>query len=264
MSDLLNGRTIVVTGGARGIGQAYCLGLARQGANVVTADILDSGETVDLLNDIKPGSGLGLKVDISDAASSAAMAKQAVDKFGQIDGLINNAAMFGKSSANKGAVMNSFSDISEEDWDRMMNINVKGTWNGVKAVYPYMKKKGYGKIINISSNTIQLGNPNLLHYVTSKGAVATMTRCLARELGPDGIRVNAITPGFTMSQASKDILKDSNAPELTEVMRSMSCLGQIQEPETLVGTAIYLMAELSDFVTGQVLNVDGGACFTGL
>ena len=264
MSGLLNGRVVVVTGGARGIGQAYCLGLAKQGAKVVAADILDSGETVEKINQIKPDSGLTVTVDVSDASSTEAMARAAMEKFGRIDGLINNAAMFGKSSANKGAVMHPFHEISEADWDQMMNINVKGVWNGTKAVYPHMKKQGYGKIVNISSNTIQLGNPNLLHYVTSKGAVATMTRCLARELGPDGIRVNVITPGFTQSQASKDILEDSNAHELTEVMRSMSSLGMVQEPDTLVGTAIYLLSELSDFVTGQVLNVDGGACFTGM
>ena len=217
-----------------------------------------------MLNEMNPDSALAVPVDVADSASTEAMAKAAVERFGRIDILINNAAMFGKSSANKGTQMHPFWDIPEKDWDQMMNINVKGVWNCTKAVYPPMKKQGYGKVINISSTTIALATPYTLHYVTSKGAVATMTRCLARELGPEGIRVNCIAPGFTLSQASKDILEDSQDDSMAEQLRSMTCLGETQTPPTLVGTAVYLSSELSDFVTGQIHCVDGGANFTGM
>lgn len=264
MSDLLKDRVAIVTGAARGIGQQYALGLGGQGAKVVVADILDGSETVAMLNEMNANSAIAVTVDVSKSASTEAMAKAAVDQFGKLDILINNAAMFGKSSANKGAEMKPFMDISEADWDQMMDINVKGVWNCTKAAFPYMKEQGYGKIINISSTTIALASPYTLHYVTSKGAVATMTRCLARELGPEGIRVNSIAPGFTLSQASKDILKDSQDDSMAQMLVNMTCLGVSQTPPTLVGTAIYLSSELSDFVTGQILAVDGGASFTGM
>ena len=122
----------------------------------------------------------------------------------------------------------------------------------------------FRKVVNISSNTIQLGNPNLLHYVVSKGAVATMTRCLARELGPAGIRVNTLVPGFIQSQASKDIMRENHAEGITDAMRAICSLGREQYADDLVGTAVYLCSALSDFVSGQMISVDGGACFTGM
>jgi NAD(P)-dependent dehydrogenase (short-subunit alcohol dehydrogenase family) len=262
MADLLKNKVAIVTGAARGIGQQYALGLCREGARVVVADILDGTDTVAMLNQIAPDSAIAVHLDVSDSASTEAMAKQTVDQFGRVDVLINNAAMFGKSSANKGASMKPFAEIAEADWDQMMSINVKGVWNCTKAVYPYMKAQGYGKIINIASTSVSMGAPYLLDYVTSKGAVAAMTRALARELGPDGIRVNSLAPGFTLSQASKDLLEDSGNDTLAPTVVAMTCLGEAQTPPTLVGTAIYLSSELSDFVTGQILNVDGGANFT--
>ncbi len=262
MSDLLNGKVAIVTGAARGIGQQYALGLNREGAKIVVADILDGSDTVAMLNEQNPDSAIAVPLDVVNMASTEAMAKQTVDAFGRLDILINNAAMFGKSSANKGAEMNSFMEISEPDWDQMMDINVKGVWNCTKAVYPYMKDQGYGKIINISSTSIALAPPDLLHYVVSKGGVTAMTRCLARELGPHGIRVNSLAPGFTHSQASIDLLEDSQNDTLAPMVVAMSCLGQEQTPQTLVGTAIYLSSELSDFVTGQIVCVDGGVNFT--
>ena len=264
MSGLLKGKVAIVTGSARGIGQQYALGLGSEGARVVVVDILDGSETAAMLNEKNPGSAIALPLDVVDSASTEAMAKQTVEAFGKLDILINNAAMFGKSSANKGTQMQSFMDISEPDWDQMMSINVKGVWNCTKAAYPYMKDQSYGKIINISSTSIAMAPPNLLHYVVSKGAVTTMTRGLARELGPDGIRVNSLAPGFTLSQASKDMLEDSQNDTLAPMVVSMTCLGQEQTPPTLVGTAIYLASELSDFVTGQIICVDGGANFTGM
>ena len=262
MSDLLAGKVAIVTGAARGIGREYALGLGGQGAKVVVADILDGSETVAMLNAANPDSAIAVSLDVSKSDSTEAMAKQTVDTFGRLDILINNAALFGKSAVSKGAEMHPFTDIAEEDWDLMMAINVKGVWNCTKAAYPYMKKQGYGKVINIASTSVSMGFPNMLDYVASKGAVAAMSRSLARELGPDGIRVNALAPGFTLSQASKDLLESSGNVGMAPAIVSATCLGETQTPKTLVGTAIYLSSELSDFVTGQILNVDGGANFT--
>jgi NAD(P)-dependent dehydrogenase (short-subunit alcohol dehydrogenase family) len=264
MSELLKGKVAIVTGAARGIGQQYALGLGNEGAKVVVADILDGSETVAMLNEQNPDSAIAVQLDVVDSASTEAMAKQTVEAFGRLDILINNAAMYGKSSANKGAQMHSFMDLPEPDWDQMMDINVKGVWNCTKAVYPQMKAQGYGKIINISSTSIAMAPPLMLHYIVSKGAVTTMTRALARELGRDGIRVNSLAPGFTLSEASKDFLEDNQNDTLAPMVVNMTCLRETQTPPTLVGTAIYLASELSDFVTGQILCVDGGANFTGM
>lgn len=263
MSKLLQDRVVIVTGGARGIGQAYCIGLAEQGAKVVAADILDCAETLAKVAKVG-GEALGLALDVTDFANCQAMAESAFGRFGRIDGIVNNAAMFGPSAKTAGAEMFAFDQLSEEAWDRMMAVNVKGVWNCCKAVVPAMRDKGYGKIVNISSNTISLGNPYLLHYVTSKGAVATMTRCLSRELGPQGIRVNCVAPGFIQSQASIDIMDKFNAHDITQRMKEICSLGREQYAEDLVGTVVYLNSELSDFVNGQIISVDGGACFTGM
>lgn len=263
MGELLKDRVVIVTGGARGIGRAYCQGVAEQGGIAVSADILDSGETVQAI-EAAGGRGSGLPLDVTDMASCEAMVAAVVERHGRIDGLINNAAMFGPSSANQGAEMLPFDQIEEDAWKKMLDINITGVWHCVKAVAPVMRGQGYGKIINISSNTIQLGNPNLLHYVTTKGAVATMSRCLARELGPQGIRVNTLVPGFIQSQASKDIMERHDAAEITDRMRDICSLGREQYPEDLVGTAVFLLGEQSDFVSGQMISVDGGACFTSM
>jgi 3-oxoacyl-[acyl-carrier protein] reductase len=166
MSALLDGRVIIVTGAARGIGQAYAKALAEAGATVVAADILDCGETIGLLG----GRGTGVPLDVTDMASCSAMAEATLAAYGRIDGIINNAAMFGPSAHTEGARMLAFDEIDEDAWQRMMNINVTGTWRACKAVVPAMRKQGYGKIVNISSNTIQLGNPNLLHHDALSGA----------------------------------------------------------------------------------------------
>lgn len=264
MSDLLAGKTIIVTGAARGIGQAYSLALAAQGAAVVVADILDTGDTVAQIKAVGAGSAIGVPLDVTNIESCRAMAAAALAINGRIDGLINNAALFGPSDKTKGAELMPFDAIDEQAWDGMMAVNVKGAWNCCKAAAPAMREQNYGKIVNISSNTVALGAAHLLHYVVSKGAIATMTRCLAKELGPEGIRVNTIAPGFIQSQASIDIMDKFDAHAITGEMKNVCALGREQYPDDLVGSAVYLCSELSDFVSGQTLYVDGGATFSGI
>lgn len=248
----LKDRVVIVTGGARGIGQAYCLGYAREGAKVVVADILDGSETVEKVKEIGGGEAITLEIDVRSAESTQQMAAKTVEVFGKIDVLVNNAALYG------GLKMGPFHEIDEEEWDRLMAINVKGVWQCCKAVAPHMIQQQYGKIINISSGTIFMGVAGLMHYVTSKGAVWAMSRTLSRELGSFGIRVNCITPGFTMSQASYDVMADSGAEGMEKQIAAQAALGREQQPEDLVGAAIFLASEDSDFITGQTLNVDGG------
>ena len=249
--DLKN-KVAIVTGGGRGIGQAYCLGFAKEGAKVVVADIISGDETVEQIK-AKGGDTIAVTANVTQMESLTAMAKAAIDQFGRLDILVNNAALYGDIGG-----MKAMSDISEEEWDRLMAINVKGVWNATKAVLPQMQAQNYGKIINISSATILMGVPGILHYVTSKGAVWAMTRGMARELGPQGIRVNTLMPGFTMSQASKDLLKKSGAEGLAQQIAMQSALGREQKPEDLVGAVLYLASPASDFMTGQSINVDGG------
>ena len=247
-----SGKVAIVTGAARGLGQAYALGLAAAGARVVAADIIDAGDTVDRIASAG-GEAFATTVDVADSTSTAAMAGEAVERFGRVDILVNNAALYGDISH-----FNALVDIDEDEWDRVMAINVKGVWNASKAVVPTMGKQRYGKIVNISSATILMGVPGLLHYVTSKGAVWAMTRSMSRELGPMGIRVNTIMPGFTQSQASKDLMEKSGATGMEKQIASQAALGREQEAEDLVGTVLFLSSSASDFITGQSLNVDGG------
>ena len=190
----LQGKVVIVTGGARGLGKAYALGLAKEGARIVAADIVDGTEVVE---EVKKSGGEAIAVltDVSKEESVEAMARAAVEKFGRIDVLINNAALFTALGKKP------FHQISVEEWDRVQAVNVRGTFLCCKAVYPQMKKQGKGKIINISSATFHQGTPYFIHYVTSKGGIVGFTRALARELGDDGISVNAIAPGLTVSES---------------------------------------------------------------
>ena len=251
MEKRLEGKVAIVTGGARGIGQVYCESLAREGANVVAADILDPGATVSQIKKAG-GEAIGVNVDVRSFESAQQMATKAVEAFGRIDILVNNAALYG------GLKVQPFHEIPEEEWDRLMSINVKGVWQCTKAVAPHMMERKYGKIINISSATILMGVPGLAHYVASKGAVWSLSRSLSRELGSFGIRVNCVTPGLTMSQASKDLLSGSIMEGIEKQIASQAALGREQAPEDLAGTIVFLASEDSDFITGQTLNVDGG------
>lgn len=248
---LLQDKVIAITGAARGIGQVLALGLAEQGARVAVLDILDTEETMAKLSDLGPGGHIAQKVDVTDFATLKAAADAIVAQCGAVHGLVNNAGLYA------GIGKHGFEDLPEADWDRMMAINVKGVWNATRAITPQMRSQKYGKIVNISSTTMLVGAPFMLHYVASKGAVFAMTRSMARELGADGIRVNTVMPGLTTSQASLDNIGPGMAA-VEQRVSAITALGRLQQPGDLVGTIAYLVSPLSDAMTGQALNVDGG------
>ncbi|MBI2351056.1 MAG: glucose 1-dehydrogenase [Deltaproteobacteria bacterium] len=246
----LKDKVIIVTGGGVGIGRAYATGLAKEGARVVVADIQEE-EAKKVASEIKQGGGeaLALPVDVISAEKTQAMADKTLQKYGRIDVLVNNAGLY--SAIKK----KPFSEITAEEWDRVMAVNLKGLFLCVQAVYPAMKEQGKGKIINISSGTALGGTPFFLHYVTSKAGVIGFTRALARELGPDNICVNAITPGLTISSPQQEGVL---TPEQLQDRRRRRAFQRDQYPQDLVGTMIFLCSADSDFITGQTINVDGG------
>jgi NAD(P)-dependent dehydrogenase (short-subunit alcohol dehydrogenase family) len=248
----LKDRVAIVTGAARGLGQAYALALAREGATVVAADILSCADTIATVQEVG-GEAVGMAVDVADAQSTHAMAAQTVQRFGRIDILVNNAAVYG------GLTRTPFEQIPEAEWDRVMAVNVKGIWLCCKAVIPAMKQQGKGKIINISSDTIWMGVPLFLHYVASKGAVFALTRALARELSGTGITVNTITPGYTMTEAAQGLADPETVARLRAWVVDQQIIKRPEEPADLTGTVVFLASEDSDFITGQTINVNGGA-----
>ncbi len=247
MGDRLKGRVVVITGAARGIGRAMAEACIGEGAAVTIADVLGdlAKETAQALN--QSGQAIGVKTDVTRWESVQAMATATLERFGRIDVLINNAAML------SGVPRTSFEEISEADWDKMMAINVKGSWLCCRATVPQMRSQRYGKIVNISSDTVLSGVPGLLHYVSSKGALVAFTRSLSRELGPGGITVNAVAPGFTETPAAME-----HGAEASERNIRDRALKRRQVPEDLVGTIVFLASADSDFMTGQLLTVNGG------
>ena len=247
----LKDKIVIVTGGGMGIGRVCCLGLAKEGAKVVVADVQQEGAKKVAAEIVREGgAALAVAVDVTAPEQTLAMAQSALDKYGRIDVLLNNAGMY--TSIKK----RSFVEIPPEEWDQVMAVNLKGIFLCSQAVYPAMKKQGKGKIINISSGTIFNGTPFFLHYVTSKAGVVGLTRALARELGPDGIAVNAITPGLTISGPQQ---AGVITPAQLADRRSHRCFQRDQFPEDLVGTVLFLSSADSDFLTGQTINVDGGS-----
>ncbi|MDP6559167.1 MAG: glucose 1-dehydrogenase [Candidatus Binatia bacterium] len=246
----LKDKVIIVTGGGLGIGRAYSKGLANEEAKVVVADIqVEAARQV--ADEIKKdgGDALPIAVDVTSPEKTREMAETAVKHYGRIDVLVNNAGLY--SALTK----KSFMEIPVEEWDRVMAVNVKGLFLCVQAVYPTMKKQGKGKIVNISSGTVLGGSPFFLHYVSSKAGVLGFTRALARELGPDNIAINAITPGLTISSPQQAGVMTEEQREDRRRRRSFQ---RDQLPEDLVGTVIFLSSEDSNFITGQTINVDGG------
>ncbi|MEW5887596.1 MAG: 3-oxoacyl-ACP reductase family protein [Pseudomonadota bacterium] len=244
--DLLTDRTIIVTGAATGIGRAFAVGCAEQGASVVVADMNAADETVAAI-ERAGGKALAVYVDVSDETSVRNMADQALARFGRIDGLINNAAYF------REVKLTPFEELDAAQWDRIFAVNVKGVWLCCKAVMPAMRGQGSGSIVNIASVVAVAGQPGYLHYVGTKGAVLSMTKGLAKEAGQYGVRVNVIAPGFVITDATK------NRPiEWQQSFLKARALQREQKPDDLVGTALYLLSDLAGFVSGQTIVVDGG------
>ena len=246
----VKGKIAIITGAARGLGREYALRLATEGASVVAADISDCAETVKLVEDAG-GQALAINVDVTDADSAVAMAEATVEKFGTIDVLINNAALYGALHGGR------FEQLDSDEWDRCMAVNVKGLWHCCKAVVSAMREAGGGSIINIASVAALAGLPYALHYTTSKGAVIGLTRGLARELGRNGIRVNTVAPNMVMTEGTSEFFADK-AERAAEVIRNNQALQKNLEVEDLAGTIVYLAGNDSAYVTGQTISVDGG------
>ena len=243
----LQDKVVIVTGGAKGIGRAYCLGAAAEGARVVVADIADPKATVEEI-EARGGQALGVECDVSREHDTLRLATETLARWGRIDVLVNNAALYGTLTRRP------FMEIPVEEWDRVMAVNLRGLFLCARAVFPAMQKQGKGKIINISSSTFFKGVPDYIHYTTSKGGVVGFTRSLARELGTFGIRVNAIAPGFTLSGDNEKNISE----ERKQANVGMRMLKRAEVPEDLIGTVIFLASDDSDFITGQTILVDGG------
>jgi 3-oxoacyl-[acyl-carrier protein] reductase len=249
----LENKVAIVTGGGHGIGRAYCLELAREGAKVVAADIdLPGAEETKKLVEQDGGSALGLKVDVTNEQDTLAMAEATAKIYGKIDILINNAAMLVIIPISRA----SFDEIPLDEWDRVMRVNLKGMWLCCRAVAPYMKQQKSGKIINISSGSVFSGRGGRIHYTTSKAGVLGFTRTLAREVGDYGITVNSLAPGAVLSEDQRD----SKAAALRGVLKAIEprCLKRVEVPEDLTGAIVFLCSSDSDFMTGQTMIVDGG------
>jgi len=247
----LKDKVVIVTGGAHGIGKAYCRGFAKAGARVIVADI-DKPAAVNTAEEIG-APALGIHIDVSNEASTKIMAAQALEHFGGVDVLINNAAVFSVVPMNRGRI----ETIDPEEWDRLMAVNLRGLFFCCRAVLPAMRKQRSGKIINIASGTVFAGAPGRIHYVTSKAATIGFTRTLAREVGDDNINVNCLAPGNTLSEENPT----EQMIRFRESSVSLRALKRIQVPQDVVGAMMFLASPLSDFITGQTVNVDGGISF---
>lgn len=253
----LEGKVAIVTGGARGIGRCYAEALAEAGASVLVADVLaDEGEQTVESIESRGGRATFLRVDVTDNASTEEMAEVAASRFGGIDVLINNAAMF---ATLRGAMV---TDIDPERWDRTMAVNVKGPFLCIRAVVPHMRARGGGAILNQSS-IAALGLMGMLDYGTSKAALIGLTKNVALELGPMNIRVNAIAPGGVATEATAMITGDPEFEAMAERAKVNQALGVPIQPEDLVGPMLYLVSDASKMMTGQTVVVDGGRFLIG-
>lgn len=248
----LKDRVAIVTGAARGLGRSFALKLAQEGAKVVAMNIvMRPKDKEDLDETVKQIKAMGAEAasfvgDVSLMKDTSAMAEAAVKAFGKVDILVNNAAIY------DGLKRKPFYEIDPDEWDLVMGVNVKGAFLCTRGVFPYMKNQGYGKIINIASEVFFTGSHGFAHYVASKGGIIGMTRALAIELGPHGIRINCVAPGFTDTEASRGIA------DVTKYDTSKTPLGRVVKPEDLTGAALFLASSDSDFITGQTILVDGG------
>ena len=248
MSPQLTGKTVIITGAAGGLGRAFALGFAREGANLVIADMNAAGaaETVALV-EAEGAKAIAASVNVADKASCEAMVQSTLDAFGSVDVLVNNAAIYATLERSD------FWDIDPDEWDKVMAVNVKGPWLASAACYKHMDG---GAIINIASATFFSGSPLWMHYVTSKGALVGMTRVMAREAGAKNVTVNAIAPGFTLTEASLAQIDDA-----ANYGVSSRSIKRASQPEDIVGTALFLASQNASYITGQTIIVDGGKQF---
>jgi NAD(P)-dependent dehydrogenase (short-subunit alcohol dehydrogenase family) len=241
----LKGKVAIITGGGGGIARSLAAGFGKEGARLALADINPAAAdaTLDALK--REGiEAISIKTDVSSPSSTQEMAKKTFDHFGRIDILVNTAALFARHSVTRSVP---FYEIDPETWDRVISVNLKGTWLCSKAVFPFMKAQGGGKVINLTSGTFFLGVANLAHYVASKGGIIGLTRAMA-------ININCIAPGSTFSEDETD----QEAYKFRQLAIPVRSIKRVETPEDLVGTAMYLASSDSDFVTGQTIVVDGG------
>ena len=246
------GTVVVVTGGARGIGASLCRDLARRGAAVVVADVVDGTPLVDELT-AEGLDAMYVGTDVSDEGAWSRLVDATVGRHGRLDALVNNAGVYHDLGGKI-----PFTDIVVEDWDRVMAVNTRGVWLGMRAVHPAMKAQGYGRVVNIASSTVHMGVPYFAHYTASKGAVIALTRSVAREVGADGITVNAIAPGLVETDATRSL----NEPGYLAAAAGRRAVPRAMVPEDLCPAVAFLCSRHSGFITGQTLIVDGGSAFS--
>jgi NAD(P)-dependent dehydrogenase (short-subunit alcohol dehydrogenase family) len=247
----LKGKTAIVTGAGRGIGKMIATRLATGGANVVIADIQHHEESAAAIATATGARTLGMRIDVSSEVDTTRMAAEALAKFGSIDILVNNAALFANLE------LRPFEQIPVDEWKRLMEINIMGVALCCKAVSPQMRKQKWGRIVNLASGAPLKGVPLFLHYIASKGAVISMTRGLAREFGADGITVNALAPGFTLSEGV--LAHPQHLQSNQDIAVRTRAIPRQEQPEDLVGTVSFLASDDAAFMTGQTLVVDGGS-----
>lgn len=248
-ASTFDGTTVVVTGAAGGLGRSFALGFAERGANLVIADVNLAGaeETVSLIEALG-ARAIAVATNVTERASTDALMDAAIAEFGSVGVLINNAAIYATLKRAP------FAEIDPDEWDRVMAVNVKGTWQCSASAVSRMGEGG--RIINIASATVFSGSPHWMHYVASKGAVIGMTRVMAREVGAAGITVNAIAPGFTLTEASLAQMEDAATYGV-----SSRAIPRASQPHDIVGTALFLASKDAEYITGQTIVVDGGKQF---
>ena len=232
---------MVVTGAAGGLGRVYCRELAGAGYTVVGADLAEC-----------EGVALSIITDVTSRESTEALAAATLERFERIDGLVNNAAYY------SAIVKQPFEEIADEEWARVFDVNVRGTWLCTRAVAPAMRRQKRGKVVNVSSMSVPTAPPGFAHYITSKAAIVGLTRALARELGADGICVNTLTPDYI----AFDRDYDNRQPEMASMLAAQRIFAREQEPEDMIGALLFLLGPGSDFVTGQNIWVNGGRAFS--